>query len=567
MKRIFLLLFLCLSLIAMPLHVLAAPEWPSGISIEAESGILMDADTGTILYGKNMDTAYYPASITKILTALIVLEHCDLDEMVEFSHDDVYNVEPGSSSAGIDEGDVLTVRDCLYALMLASANESANALACHISGSREAFADLMNERAAQLGCTNSHFCNPSGLNDENHYATAHDMALIIREAIKDPDYLEINGTRSYQLAPTKRSPEGGYVANHHKMLMKNDPVYYAGAFAGKTGYTSMSGNTLVTCAERDGVRLIAVVMKSRVTHYSDTKTLLNFGFANFQSLNASDYETNYKSLENDMTIGGMTAQDSITLELSQDETIIIPKEASFSDVTSSLSYDLDDGAPADAIARIQYSYEDRSVGCVHLLYPGLSDAFSAAEAAVAADTVTEGTGAAKEALGAEAGGDGAPVGVTVVDGSAALADATPQAVNIATGADDTQPGTVSMTPGADDTQPGTVNTMPGINNVFAGINFHLPRLQDLSQRLRIAVLAAFMVLLLAVIIIAWRIYRHKKEQADLMQRRQRRRDRLEDMGFSVSEFDRLVAQKRSTSFTAASSPRKHRGRGRKKKLL
>ena len=139
MKR-FLSLFLCLTLILgiLPSQTAyAAAEWPSDISISADGGILMDINSGAVLYEKNSHEPYYPASITKILTALIVLEHCDLDEMVSFSHDDVYNVEAGSSSAGIDEGDVLTVRDCLYALMLASANESANALACHVSGSRE----------------------------------------------------------------------------------------------------------------------------------------------------------------------------------------------------------------------------------------------------------------------------------------------------------------------------------------------------------------------------------------------------------------------------------------------
>ena len=130
-------------------------------------------------------------------------------------------MEAGSSTAGIDEGDVLTVRDCLYALMLASANESANALACHVSGSREAFAELMNQTAESLGCTGSHFANPSGLNDENHYTTAHDMALITRAAIQNPDFLEIDSTRNYKLPPTKRNPEGGYVANHHRMLVKN----------------------------------------------------------------------------------------------------------------------------------------------------------------------------------------------------------------------------------------------------------------------------------------------------------------------------------------------------------
>ena len=334
MKRLFpLILCLCLILGLTPRTVLAASPWPSNVSIEADGGILMDADTGTILYGKNENQAYYPASITKILTALIVLEKCDLDEMVTFSHDDVYNVEAGSSTAGIDEGDVLTVRDCLYALLLASANESANALACHVSGSREAFAELMNEKAASLGCTGSHFANPSGLNDENHYTTAHDMALIAQAAIKNPTFVEISGTRSYQLAPTKKNPEGGYVANHHNMIKKNTAVTYPGAFAGKTGYTSLAGNTLVTCAKRDGITLIAVVLNGHQTHYRDTKAMLDFGFSNFQSLKAADHETAYPSLKNDMTIAGMTAKDSISLSLDPNSRVILPKDAVFSDLT------------------------------------------------------------------------------------------------------------------------------------------------------------------------------------------------------------------------------------------
>ena len=144
---------LCLaaSLALHPLYVLGAVSWPENVFVQADGGIVIDADTGTVLYGKNIHQQYYPASITKILTALIVLENCDLDEMVTFSHEAVYDVEEGSSSAGIDEGDELTVRDCLYALLLASANESANALAEHVAGSRDAFAQLMNEKAQSLG--------------------------------------------------------------------------------------------------------------------------------------------------------------------------------------------------------------------------------------------------------------------------------------------------------------------------------------------------------------------------------------------------------------------------------
>lgn len=399
MKR-FLMLFICLCLCAglFPITAAAAPEWPSDVSIQADAGIVMDSDTGTVLYGKNMDQPYYPASITKILTALIVLEQCDLNEMVTFSHDDVYNVEAGSSSAGIDEGDVLTVRDCLYALMLASANESANALACHVSGSREAFAQLMNEKARSLGCTGSHFNNPSGLNDENHYTTAHDMALIARAAIQNPEFLTINGTRSYQLAPTKRTPEGGYVANHHKMLNKNEAVYYPGAFAGKTGYTSLAGNTLVTCARKNDMTLIAVVLNGHQSHYSDTKALFDFGFRNFQSLRTVDYETRYKSLENDMTIAGMTSGDSISLELDRSGRVVIPRDADFTDTQSALTYDLDGSHPQTAIACISYTYNDRPVGSVYLCSPGL-------EGSAASLTSQDASGASAVSIGQDGEAD------------------------------------------------------------------------------------------------------------------------------------------------------------------
>lgn len=312
MKRLF-ALCLAFALCAVPMTAWAAPAWPSGVTIQADGGIVMEAGTGTVLYGKNMDQPYYPASITKILTALIVIESCDLDEIVTFSHDAVYNVEADSSSAGIDEGDQLTVRDCLYALLLASANESANALAEHVSGTREAFADLMNQRAASLGCTGSHFANPSGLNDENHYTTAHDMAKIAQAAIQNPTFVEICGSRTYRLpnmkrAPAEKFPDGYPIANHHKMWNRNDAAYYNGAFCGKTGYTSLAGNTLVTCAKRGDMTLIAVVLNGHLTHYTDTKAMLDFGFGNFQSLKISEFETTYTSLDNDMTIAGMTAR-------------------------------------------------------------------------------------------------------------------------------------------------------------------------------------------------------------------------------------------------------------------
>ncbi|MCC2820781.1 D-alanyl-D-alanine carboxypeptidase [Lachnoclostridium pacaense] len=523
MKRLFsLFLCLCLSIGVFTIRALAAPEWPSDVSIQADGGIVMDADTGTVLYGKNMDQQYYPASITKILTALIVLERCDLDEMVSFSHDDVYNVEAGSSSAGIDEGDVLTVRDCLYALMLASANESANALACHVSGSREEFAKLMNEKAASLGCTGSHFANPSGLNDENHYTTAHDMALIAREAIKNPEFLAINGTRSYKLAPTKRTPEGGYVANHHKMLNKNESVYYPGAFAGKTGYTSLAGNTLVTCAKKDGMTLIAVVLNGHQSHYSDTKAMFDFAFRNFQSLKAVDYETQYRSVENDMTIAGMTARDSISLELDKNGRVVIPKSGDFADVKSTLTYDLDSQSPSDAVACIRYTYNERPVGFVYLCSAGIrSDA--------------------RTATPADAGGIGGPV----PDGAH-----TPSQDGAGNPSPAANPASRDQTPAAPTRQ--DITTKEG---TASSIRIPANTLTILGIVFSLCVIIA--------IVAAVKIHVKRKEEADLLLRRQRRLERLEDIGYSSSEFDRLLAERRVSS----PSTRKTRRSRRKKSIF
>ena len=164
------------------------------------------------------------------------------------------------------------------------------------------------------------------------------------------------------------------MANHHKMLNKNEAVYYPGAFAGKTGYTSLAGNTLVTCARKNDMTLIAVVLNGHQSHYSDTKALFDFGFRNFQSLRTVDYETRYKSLENDMTIAGMTSGDSISLELDRSGRVVIPRDADFTDTQSALTYDLDGSHPQTAIACISYTYNDRPVGSVYLCSPGLEGA-------------------------------------------------------------------------------------------------------------------------------------------------------------------------------------------------
>ena len=370
MKRI-LSIFLCLALILgfVPGETAyAAAEWPSDISISADGGILMDINSGAVLFEKNSHEPYYPASITKILTALIVIENCGLDETVTFSNTAVNTLEPNSSILGARAGDTLSVRECLYALLLQSANEVANALAEHCAGSMDAFAEMMNEKAAELGCTDSHFANPSGLNDPNHYVSAYDMALIAKAAFSNPTFVEVDSTTYYDVpaGKLKQYPDGWRYYAHHRMLRRNDSLYYDGVIGGKTGYTSLAGNTLVTCAERDGMKLVAVVLNGHQTHYSDTKALFDYGFKNFKSVPVADQDSTYSKVADDLTISGIFSGSATRLTVNKNSAVTLPADGSFSDVTSMLDYDLTDNAPDGAIARIDYQYGDKLVGQAYL---------------------------------------------------------------------------------------------------------------------------------------------------------------------------------------------------------
>lgn len=267
----------------LPVESNGISQWPQGPQVEAESAVVMDLDYGVILYEKNMDQKLYPASITKIMTALLVIENADLSDVVTFSENAVYGIEPDSSHIGIDVGEQLTVEQSLYALILASANEVAMGLAEHVGGSVEGFADMMNKRAAELGCENTHFSNPHGLHDENHYTTAHDMALIARAAYKNRTFRGISATIAYEIPPTNMEEESRYLVNHHKLL-SDDDWYYRGCRGGKTGFTDQAMNTLVTYAKRDNCSLVCVDMKTDGLQpiYSDTCSLLDYGFANFR---------------------------------------------------------------------------------------------------------------------------------------------------------------------------------------------------------------------------------------------------------------------------------------------
>ena len=349
---------------------LARPDWPSDMGIMAEGGIVMDFNSGAVIFGQNIHQASPPASITKLLTALVVLENSSLDETVTFSYDAINNVEAGSGNKlSLETGDQLSVEDCLYAMLLVSSNQAANALAEHVGGSREGFVEMMNQKIEELGCGESHFANPSGLNDEDQYVSPYDMALIAKAAFSNETLLTIDSAKTYTIPATINNPDGLTFQMEHRLLVTEDPssqFYCEGAVAGKTGYTSLAGNTLVTYAARDGQELIAVVLKgSQPQYYLDSKTLLEFGFSNFQNWNIAENETAYTTGQEPIAIGE-TQYEPSDLSLDADAQITLPNSAEFADADRELVTDLGEDRPMGAVALVQYSYNDREIGSSYL---------------------------------------------------------------------------------------------------------------------------------------------------------------------------------------------------------
>ena len=357
-------------LLACQLFVVTAygkPDWPNDVGILAEAGIVMDVDSGAVLYGQNIHVASPPASITKILTALVVLENSQLDETVEFSETAVSSVEADSGNKlGSVAGDKLSVEDCLYGMLLESSNQAANALAEHVAGSISAFVDLMNEKAKELGCEESHFDNPSGLNGDTQYVTAYDMALISRAAFQNETLLEISSTLSRKLGPTTNYPGGITVENEHRLLNPDDEFYYSSAKAGKTGYLQAAGNTLVTYGEQDGRKLVSVILKGQPRQYfTDGRNLLEFGFREFKNVAPAETESRYVTGDEILNLerGDFACSD---LMIDPAAAVTLPLDASLDDADVTVG-DLPEGSPERAVALMTYTYNDRVVGTAYLM--------------------------------------------------------------------------------------------------------------------------------------------------------------------------------------------------------
>lgn len=252
-------------------------------SIIGESAIIVDIKTGYTLYEKNIYDKHYPASITKIMTALLTLEQADINEVVTFSHAAVFSVEAGSSVAYVDEDEQLTVEQCLYGLLLISGNDLANGLAEHVGGTMDSFAAMMTDRAKELGCVNTNFTNAHGLHDENHYTCAYDMAKIALEAYDTQElFMKMCSTLTYECPPTNKQPETRVWGNNNRLINPYEEAYYKDCIGGKTGYTNEAGGTLVTYAKINDRPLLCVIMKSTnsAAAYADTTALYDYVKAN-----------------------------------------------------------------------------------------------------------------------------------------------------------------------------------------------------------------------------------------------------------------------------------------------
>ena len=290
-KKIFILSFFIISLLFNNFNIVYAEDVNSPELI-SEAAILIDNKTNKILYDKNANERMFPASTTKILTAILVLENCELNETVTASYDAVMSIPNGYVSANIDGEEQLTVEQLLQLLLVHSANDAANVLAEYVGGSIESFVSMMNTKVNELGLTNTHFTNAYGLQDENHYTTAHDLSVIMQYCLKNEDFRRIAGSASCSIPATNKFGPRSYTSTN-QLLVPGSPYYYSYVTVGKTGFTTEAGECLVSCAYKNDLELICVVLGGSVvngvpTRFSESKTLYEYGFNQFSLKNVAN---------------------------------------------------------------------------------------------------------------------------------------------------------------------------------------------------------------------------------------------------------------------------------------
>lgn len=337
------------------------PGWPSGPAIGAEAAILMDADTGQILYAKNIDERLMPASTTKIMTCLTALKRgANMSDVITVSQAAIDANDPEGSNMGLYAGEQLTLEEIMTGILVCSANEGCNALAEHMAGSMDGYVDYMNDEAAKMGLTNTHFVTTNGLPDPDHYTTARDLATIAREFFSYDVLCRLSSTPYVELEETDTHRAHSLYSKNK--LYKNRDYEYPYLLGSKTGYTDDARQTLVSAAEKDGTRLICVILMEEAPYqFEDTVNLFDYGFANFSYSRISDFENTFDTGSNylsDSTYGSL-------ISLNTDVKVLLPNSADLSNITSDITY-RESSTPY--FADVNYYYNGYYIGKAGLSY-------------------------------------------------------------------------------------------------------------------------------------------------------------------------------------------------------
>ena len=321
--------------------------------INAESALLIDNKTNKVLYSKDMNRKMFPASTTKILTAILVLENHSLDEKVTASYTAVMTIPSGYSTASIQIDEVLTVEQLLELLLVHSANDAANVLAEYTGGSIDSFVAMMNTKINELGLSDTHFTNPYGLQDNNHYTTAHDLAIIMQYCLKNDDFRKIAGQASCAIPSTNKSEPRKY-SSTNELLIAGNSNYYPNLIAGKTGYTSEAGECLVSAAYIDNLELVGVILNSN-NRFKDTRSLYNYGYTNFSIKNI----VNEKDIITNVEVKNATKDTkNLNLLVSEDIPVLANNSDDLSKIEPQITLNSDIKAPIEdgqVLGKVSYS--------------------------------------------------------------------------------------------------------------------------------------------------------------------------------------------------------------------
>lgn len=331
------------------------------ISIDAKASLLVNGETGEVLHAENEHEKLYPASCTKIMTALLTLENCSLDDTVTMQSEDFTDVNNGASSAGLKVGEQISIEDLLYCLMLPSGNEAANALARVTGGSVEDFVKMMNDRAAELGCTNTHFVNPNGLHDDEHYTSAYDLFLMAQQAMQDSTFATIVNTAQKKLPATNMNGERVIYTTNDLIFSSSTDIYYDNCYGIKTGHTTPAGYCLVSFAKQGGYTYYSVILGAEAGSpyagsFTETARMFDWAFDNFSMQTAT--EAGAAVTECPVRLG--RGADHVTLVTSSDISVLIPKNATKNDLDTKITVDESYDAPIEEgqkLGTVTYSFD------------------------------------------------------------------------------------------------------------------------------------------------------------------------------------------------------------------